>query len=112
MDSRYHWLRNKRPSHIEKLRVAALGNQNAKTHGKFSRTPPGLICDRRPNIRTCPSYRSGNACIFLWQEVAKMEKEAQSLMGAMKGPNAERGHTWSCSNPFFIAVSLAGNACG
>ena len=70
----YDWLRIKRPSHIEKLRVASLGNQNAKKHGLYSRTPPAMVCNVCPNIRTCPYYGVGNACVFLWDKVLKWQK--------------------------------------
>jgi hypothetical protein len=77
MNKNYDWLRNKRPSHIEKLRMASVGNQNAKTHGLYSRTPPAMVCNVCPNIRTCPYYGVGKACFFVWQAVEKMEKKLE-----------------------------------
>lgn len=78
----YGWLRKKTPEHLERIRAKLVGNQNAKTHGLYSRTPPGNTCSNCPNTETCPSFKPGNACMFIWGQIWRDE---------MKQLEAKRG---------------------
>jgi hypothetical protein len=52
------------------------GNKNAVKSGRFSRVPHATVCAQCLRIMFCPYYKSGNACIFVWE---KMEKTAEDL---------------------------------
>ena len=58
-----------------KIRKKMLGNQNAKKHGLYSRTPPTLICNTCPNTHTCPYYKPGNLCHFEWIKLIEFDKK-------------------------------------
>lgn len=77
----YAWLRNKSPEHLEGIQVGMAGNQNAKKHGLYSRTPPAPVCNACPNAETCPAFKPGNACVFLCERLEKMEKRTKRLLG-------------------------------
>lgn len=77
----YAWLRKKSPDHLERIRAKMAGNQNAKKHGLYSRTPPAAVCNACPNAETCPAFKPGNACVFLLERLEKMEKRAKRLLG-------------------------------
>lgn len=79
--SDYAWLRKKSFAHQERIRERMMGNQNAKKHGLYSRTPPASVCNACPNAGTCPSFKPGNACVFLWEKIEKMEKQTKRLLG-------------------------------
>jgi hypothetical protein len=70
----YAWLRKKSPAHQDRINAKLVGNQNAKKHGLYSRTPPTTTCNACPNTETCPYFKPGNACVFVWDKLMKMEK--------------------------------------
>ena len=57
--SDYSWLRQKSPENLERIQARAVGNQNAKKHGLYSRTPPAMTCNQCPNAKTCPYLPEG-----------------------------------------------------
>lgn len=81
--SDYAWLRKKSPEHLERIRAKMAGNQNAKKHGLYSRTPPSSTCNTCPNAETCPSYKAGNACVFVLEKIEAMEKQTKRLLGRL-----------------------------
>lgn len=72
--SDYAWLRKKSTEHLERIREKLAGNQNAKKHGLYSRTPPAATCNACPNTATCPYYERDAACRFIWDKVNRARK--------------------------------------
>lgn len=64
----------KSPAHRAKISAAMLSNLNALKHSRYSRREkPAATCAFCPMASRCPRYRRGGACVFIWEQVAKME---------------------------------------
>lgn len=79
--SDYSWLRQKSPEHLARIQARAVGNQNAKKHGLYSRTPPAMTCNQCPNAKTCPYFKPGKVCFWVLDKLNEMAERAKQLLG-------------------------------